>query len=162
MPSTTPVNDHPTLTHEAIMEAIRHRAATTLRQYAGQARDAGAYRLADELDELATELIDLDATGTRSITGPRVLDDAHAPVEPRVTVNYGDGNTAEFCMYQGELYGRYRRPWGMGAWERRDASADVLDHAQRLTIAALRMTLTQYRLSGEQECGPRPADLPMG
>lgn len=48
--TSTPVNDHPVLTHEQVMSAIREGAGVArFRSLAAQADEAGAHELASEL-----------------------------------------------------------------------------------------------------------------
>lgn len=75
----TPVNDHPTLSHEMVLAAIRLQdpaeAARLLTLYAEQARRVGATSMADELEEYAA----LRLEGVVILSGGEIeLDDVHA------------------------------------------------------------------------------------
>jgi hypothetical protein len=50
---STPVNDHPTLTHELVLEAIRLGEASTMRRYAHEADSVGAHAVAKDLRRIA-------------------------------------------------------------------------------------------------------------
>lgn len=151
----TSVNDHPWLTHEAIMDAIKRDATgERLADYARECATVGANALARDLAEWAQQRVDI-----RSIGAPSSLHDVEPSAEIRVTVDYAD-HRAEFGMYSGELFRRQTYAAGERVarplWERVDRSGDILDHEQRVTVDALRSLLVAYMNSSRSSTG-RPA-----